>query len=73
MKLTLPDKSIRDLDNGSSGFDLASDIGPGLAKAAVAVTVDGVQRTYMILLCKILVFLLSQLTQKKDSKLCVIL
>ena len=44
MKLTLPDKSIRDLENGSSGFDLASDIGPGLAKAAVAVTVDGVQK-----------------------------
>ena len=44
MKLTLPDKSIRDLENGSSGFDLASDIGPGLAKAAVAVNVDGVQK-----------------------------
>ena len=44
MKLTLPDKSIRDLENGSTGFDLASDIGPGLAKAAVAVTVDGVQK-----------------------------
>ena len=44
MKLTLPYKSIRDLENGSSGFDLASDIGPGLAKAAVAVTVDGVQK-----------------------------
>ena len=44
MKLTLPDKSIRDLKNGSTGFDLANDIGPGLAKAAVAVTVDGVQK-----------------------------
>ena len=44
MKLTLPDKSIRDLKNGSTGFDLANDIGPGLAKAAVAVSVDGVQK-----------------------------
>ena len=44
MKLTLPDKSIRDLKNGSTGFDLANDIGPGLAKAAVAVIVDGVQK-----------------------------
>ena len=44
MKLTLPDKSTRDLKNGSTGFDLANDIGPGLAKAAVAVTVDGVQK-----------------------------
>ncbi|GIR73364.1 MAG: hypothetical protein CM15mP76_00910 [Prochlorococcus sp.] len=47
MKLTLPDKSIRDLDNGSSGFDLAKNWA-WASKAAVAVTVDGVQRTYMI-------------------------
>ena len=43
MKLTLPDKSIRELENGSTGYDLANDIGPGLAKAAVAVVVDGSQ------------------------------
>ena len=44
MKLTLPDKSIRELENGSTGYDLAKDIGPGLAKAAIAVTVNGKQR-----------------------------
>ena len=44
MKLTLPDKSIRELKNGSTGYDLANDIGPGLGKAAVAVIVDGVQK-----------------------------
>ena len=44
MKLTLPDKSIRELENGSSGYDLAKDIGPGLAKAAIAITVNGEQR-----------------------------
>ena len=44
MKLTLPDKSIRELENGSTGYDLAKDIGPGLAKAAIAITVNGEQR-----------------------------
>jgi len=44
MKLTLPDKSIRELPEGSSGYDLAKDIGSGLAKAAVAIEVDGTQQ-----------------------------
>ena len=44
MKITLPDGSIRELADGSSGLDLASDIGPGLAKAAVAVLVNGIQK-----------------------------
>ena len=44
MKLTLPDNSVRELEKGSNGFDLAKDIGPGLAKAAIAVTVNGEQR-----------------------------
>ena len=44
MKLTLPDKSIKELENGSTGYDLAKDIGPGLAKAAIAITVNGEQR-----------------------------
>ena len=44
MKLTLPDKSIRELENGSTGYDLAKDIGPGLAKAAIAITINGEQR-----------------------------
>ena len=44
MKITLPDNSSRELPDGSSGFDLAKSIGPGLAKSAVAVTIDGEQR-----------------------------
>ncbi len=43
MKITLPDNSTRDLPDGSSGYDLAIDIGPGLAKSAVAVVVNGKQ------------------------------
>ncbi|MBT3793585.1 MAG: threonine--tRNA ligase [Rhodospirillales bacterium] len=39
--ITLPDGSTRDLAQGSSGAVLAADIGPGLAKAALAVRVDG--------------------------------
>ena len=41
MNITLPDKSVRELPEGSTGYDLAKDIGPGLAKSAVAVIVDG--------------------------------
>ena len=44
MKIILPDNSSRELPEGSSGYDLAKDIGPGLAKSAVAITVDGVQK-----------------------------
>ena len=44
MKITLPDNSSRELPDGSCGFDLAKSIGPGLAKSAVAVTIDGEQR-----------------------------
>jgi len=44
MKITLPDKSSRELPEGSSGYDLAKDIGPGLAKSAVAVTINGIQK-----------------------------
>ena len=44
MKLTLPDNSVRELPKGSSGYDLANDIGAGLAKAAVAIKVDGMHQ-----------------------------
>ena len=44
MKITLPDKSSRELPAESTGFDLAKDIGPGLAKSAIAVVVDGIQK-----------------------------
>ena len=44
MNITLPDGSVRTLDTGSSGHDLANDIGPGLAKAALAISVNGIQK-----------------------------
>ena len=44
MNITLPDGSVKELKTGSTGLDLAMDIGPGLAKAAIAVTVNGDQK-----------------------------
>jgi threonyl-tRNA synthetase len=44
MIITLPDGTTKELSLGSSGYDLAKDIGPGLAKAAIAVTVNGIQK-----------------------------
>jgi threonyl-tRNA synthetase len=41
MEVRLPDGSRRDIDEGASGADLAASIGPGLARAALAVKVDG--------------------------------
>lgn len=42
--ITLPDGSTRDMPNGATLADIAADIGPGLAKAAIAGTVNGVSR-----------------------------
>lgn len=41
VSITLPDGSVRELPTGATGADLAADIGPGLAKAALAVSVEG--------------------------------
>jgi len=41
MRIELPDGSSKDLDDGASGAALAAAIGPGLARAALAVKVDG--------------------------------
>src|SRR5215217_6622162 len=41
MRIELPDGSSKELDDGASGADLAAAIGPGLARAALAVKVDG--------------------------------
>ncbi|MDA9314154.1 threonine--tRNA ligase [Alphaproteobacteria bacterium] len=41
--LTLPDGSVRNFDDSITGLQLANDIGPGLAKAALIVLVDGVE------------------------------
>ena len=47
MRVTLPDGSERELEDGASGADLAASIGPGLARAALAIRVldgDGAER-----------------------------
>ncbi len=44
MYLRLPDQTVLTLDEGSSGLDGARAIGAGLARAAVAVKVNGEQR-----------------------------
>jgi threonyl-tRNA synthetase len=41
MNVTLPDGTLLDLPDGASGADAAAAIGPGLARAALAVKVDG--------------------------------
>src|SRR5215210_1180303 len=41
MHVILPDGSQKELPDGATGADLAASIGPGLARAALAVKVDG--------------------------------
>nr|WP_206374244.1 threonine--tRNA ligase [Sneathiella chinensis] len=41
VNITLPDGSVRVFDGPLSGEALAADIGPGLAKAAIALRIDG--------------------------------
>jgi threonyl-tRNA synthetase len=44
VNITLPDGSVRSFDHAVSGAELAASIGPGLAKAAMAVKIDGMVR-----------------------------
>ena len=44
LNITLPDGSVRQYENPTSGRDIAASIGSGLAKAALAVRVNGVER-----------------------------
>ena len=41
INISLPDGSVRQFDKPVSGADIAASIGPGLAKAALAVRIDG--------------------------------
>ena len=41
IRVTLPDSSERELPAGTTGAELAAQIGPGLARAAVAIRVAG--------------------------------
>ena len=47
VEISLPDGSVRKYDGPVTGAALAADIGPGLAKAALAVKVDGELRDLM--------------------------
>jgi len=42
VQITMPDNSTREYTRGVTGFDIASDISKSLAKAALAVRLDGV-------------------------------
>ena len=44
MHITFPDGSVKEYEKGTTGFDIAKSISPRLAKAAIAVKVDGVVR-----------------------------
>lgn len=44
MQVTLPDGKVLELTDGATGNDAAAAIGPGLARAALAIVVDGEQR-----------------------------
>ncbi len=44
MDIVLPDASTRPLPDGATAFDLARDIGPGLARAVVAARINGEMR-----------------------------
>ena len=41
LKISLPDGSVREVEAGSTPYDVAAAIGPGLAKAALAARVNG--------------------------------
>ncbi|MDX8405317.1 MAG: threonine--tRNA ligase [Mariprofundus sp.] len=43
MNISLPDGSSRTLNEGATAYDLAADIGAGLARATIAATVNGKQ------------------------------
>jgi threonyl-tRNA synthetase len=44
MQVTLPDGKVLELSDGATGTDAALAIGPGLARAALAIIVDGEER-----------------------------
>ena len=47
IKITLPDGSAREVERGTTPAQIAADIGPGLAKAALAARIDGELRDIM--------------------------
>ncbi len=44
IQISFPDGSVKEFTSGTTGYDIAKSISPNLAKAAIAVKVDGVVR-----------------------------
>jgi threonyl-tRNA synthetase len=65
--VTLPDGSVRSYDHAVTGADIAADIGPGLAKAAIAVQVDGELRDLSVTIAGDAA--ISIITRKSDEAL----
>ena len=68
--VTLPDGSVRRFDHPVTGAHIAADIGPGLAKAAVALSVDGELRDLGTLVERDAE--ISIITRKSDEALALI-
>ena len=67
--ITLPDGSQKQAPVGISGLEIASMIGAGLAKAAVAFSVMASKETLVMLLVRMRISLFLQLIQMKALKL----
>ena len=67
VKISLPDGSVKDYDAPVTGMQIAADIGPGLAKAALAMRVDGEQRDIAALISEDAA--LEIITRKDDDAL----
>ena len=50
VKLILPDGSVREFDEPVTGMEVSADIGPGLAKAALAIRLNGNMRDLMMVI-----------------------
>ena len=44
IKISFPDGETRNYNNGVSGYEIAESISKSLAKTAIAVNIDGVQK-----------------------------
>ncbi|WP_430396972.1 threonine--tRNA ligase [Ferrovibrio sp.] len=69
IRLTLPDGSVRTCASGSTGADIAAAIGPGLAKAALAIRLDGTLRDLKTLLKSDARFEIVTMKDKNEAEL----
>ena len=64
IEITLPDKSKRNFDEPPTIFELAQDIGPGLAKATLAGVINGEEHDACDLMKKLKVSILTNKDQQ---------